>query len=176
MRLPNRILAALLSAALIVAGLLTLVEVIAGLTGNQPVIAQWQRPYIWATQTTWSQGSVRVTCIIVALVGLALLVAELKPSKPKRFPVASEDTDAAYTRSGIAAAIRSAVTDVDGISGAAVTVKRRRVKVDATTAGVQPDAARSLRPEATQAATARLDALELRPAPSLSVRVRTRRR
>jgi hypothetical protein len=55
-------------------------------------------------------------------------------------------------------------------------VKRRKVKVAATTAGRHPYTAQSLREPATAAAQQRLDTLELSPAPRLSVRVTTRSR
>ena len=107
------------------------------------------------------------------LAGLLLLAAELRRGRPSRLAVRSEVTDAAYTRRGVAAAVRSAVGEIDGITSAAVSVSRRRVTVTATTAGLQPFTADSLREPATAAARQRLDALELREPPALSVSVST---
>lgn len=176
MRILNRLLAALLSLALIVAGVLVAVEVVAQRLGRNPAVVDWPHLYDWARRTPWQQGSVRVTCVLLALLGLLLLVAELKPARPSRLPARSDSADAAYTRRGVAATVRSAVTDVDGISSAAVSVGRRKVKVAATTAGLQPYTAETLREPATAAAQQRLDALELRNPPTLSVQVRTRSR
>ncbi|HEX8304034.1 MAG TPA: DUF6286 domain-containing protein [Jatrophihabitans sp.] len=176
MRLVNRLLAALLSLALIVAGVLVVVEVVAQRLGRDPVAVDWPRLYDWGQRTQWQQGSVRVACILLALAGLLLLAAELKRSRPSRLAARSDTTDAAYTRRGVAGTIRSAVSDVDGISSATVAVTRRKVKVAATTAGLQPFTAESLREPATAAAQQRLDALELQSPPALSVEVSTRSR
>jgi len=173
MRLINRLLAALLSLALIAAGVLVVIEVTAQRLGRRPVVVDWPRLHDWANRTPWQQGSVRVTCILLIVLGLLLLAAELKPSLPNRLAVRSDVTDAAYTRRGVAATIRSAVSDVDGINSAAVSVGRRKVKVEATTAGLQPFTAESLREPATTAAQQRLDALELQEPPALAVNVNT---
>ncbi len=176
MRLINRPLAALLSLALITVGLLVLIEVAADRIVNHPALIHWHRVYDWAERTSWTQGSVRVGAIMIAILGLVLLLAELRRGKPQRLPVDSEVTDAAYTRRGVAATIRGAVNDVDGINHTDVTVKRRKVTVRATTAGRQPYTAQSLREPATEAAQRRLDTLALSPAPTLSVRITTRSR
>ncbi len=87
---------------------------------------------------------------IIILVGLVLLLAELKPARVARLAAdpakaGTPDVDTAYTRRGIAAAVRSAVTDVDGVRGASVKVTRRRVAVAATVAALDKTAAQSLR-------------------------------
>jgi hypothetical protein len=176
MRLLNRLLAALLSLALIVAGVLVVVEVVAQRLGRSPAVVDWPHLYDWTRRTPWQQGSVRVTCILLAVAGLLLLAAELKRSKPDRLAVRSETTDAAYTRRGVAGTIRSAVSDVDGINSASVSVSRRKVRVAATTAGLQPFTAETLREPTAAAAQQRLDALELQSPPALSVEVSTRSR
>jgi hypothetical protein len=175
MRLLNRLLAALLSLALAVAGVVVVIEVVAQRLGRRPVLLDWQHLHDWAGRTPWQQGSVRVACLLLAVLGLLLLVAELKRSRPNRLAVRSEATDAAYTRRGVAATVRSAVNQVDGINSAAVSVGRRKITVEATTAGLQPFTAETLREPATEAARRRLDALELQAPPALSVQVSTRR-
>jgi|GEM_PF-722829 len=173
MRLVNRLLAALLSLALIVAGVLVVVEVVAQRLGRDYAIVDWQHLHDWAGRTPWQQGSVRVASIALIVLGLVLLAAELTPGRPSRLAVRSCDTDAAYTRKGVAASIRSAVTDVDGIDSAAVSVSRRKIKVEASTPGLQPFTAEDLAEPVTAAARQRLDALELRTPPTLAVQVRT---
>ncbi|HEV2888104.1 MAG TPA: hypothetical protein VGX49_14425, partial [Jatrophihabitans sp.] len=121
MRLFNRLLAALLSLALIVAGVLVVVEVVAERLGGGPAVVDWPHVYDWARRTPWQQGSVRVASILLVILGVLLLAAELKRSRPSRLAVRSSTTDAAYTRRGVAATIRSAVSDVDGINSASVS-------------------------------------------------------
>lgn len=176
MRFVNRLLAALLALALAVAGVLLVVEVIAAGFNASPAIVHWHQWYQWARRTSWDTASVQIICIVIAAVGLLLLLVQLKPRKPRRLVIASEDTDAAFTRRGVAATVKSAVTDVDGISAAKVTVRRRKVTVAATTAGLAPYTAQSLSEPARTAAQSRLSDLELSPAPKLAVRVATRSR
>jgi hypothetical protein len=181
MRLANRVLAALLSLALIAAGVLLVVEVIADRLSHHPSVLDWHPAYHWAKRTTWNAGSVRVACAVLILLGLVLLIAELKPARVSRLAadpaqVGAADIDTAYTRRGVAAAIRSAVTGVDGVRGASVKVRRRAVAVAATAAAQDKAAARSLRDPISAAARQRLAVLKLRQAPSVSVRVTPRSR
>jgi hypothetical protein len=181
MRHVNRVLGALLSLAVIVAGVLLVVEVIVDRVSHRPQIVHWHAAYDWAKHTTWDAGSVRVTCALLILLGLVLLAAELKPARVARLaadPVqaGADGIDTAYTRRGVAAAIKSAVTGVDGVRGASVKVRRRKVKVAATAAAKDQAAARNLRDAVSAAARERVAALKLRSAPSVSVRVHPRSR
>ena len=185
MRHANRVLAALLSLALIAAGVLLIIEVIADRVSHRPALVDWHPAYDWAKRTTWNAGSIRVACAALILLGLALLIAELKPARMPRLaaePAAeaaqagAAGIDTAYTRRGLAAAIRSAATGVDGVRGASVKVKRRKITVAATTAPRDKAAARSLRDPILAAARQRLTALKLRREPSVSVRVTPRSR
>jgi Family of unknown function (DUF6286) len=178
MRHANRVLAALLSLALIVGGVLLIIEVIADRVSHRPAVVDWHPAYNWAKRTTWNTGSVRVTCVVLILLGLALLIAELKPARVSRLAADAQagaaGIDTAYTRRGLAAAIRSAVTGVDGVRAASVKVKRRKITVAATAAAQDKAAARSLRDPISAAVRERLTALKLRRTPSVAVRVTPR--
>lgn len=176
MRLANRGMAVLLSLALACASVLLIIEVIAARTGQHAVIVNWRAAYDWARRTAWISDSIRVTAAILIAAGLVLLIAELKPARRSRIaanPVqaGAADIDTSYTRRGVAVAIRSAVTDVDGIREASVNVTRRKVKIAATTAAREKAAARNLREPVMAAALQRLAALGLRRPSALSVRV-----
>jgi hypothetical protein len=176
MRIANRVLGALLSLAVACAGVLLIIEVIAARTGQRAVIVNWHAAYNWAARTAWISGSIRVTAGILIVLGLVLLIAELKPPRVSRLAAdpskaGAADIDTAYTRRGVAAAIRSAVTDVDGIRSASVKVTRRKVTIGATAAAQGKAAARTLREPVTTAARQRLEALSLRRASALSVHV-----
>jgi hypothetical protein len=91
-----------------------------------------------------------VTCAVLILAGLVLLIAELKPARVSRLAAdpgqaGAAGIDTAYTRRGLAAALRSAATGVDGVRGASVKVTRRKITVTATTAAQDSAAARGLR-------------------------------
>ena len=69
------------------------------------------------------------TALIV--VGALILAIELKPRRVTRLRLRAADdaTDAALTRSGLAGTLRAAATGIDGITSAAVTIRRRRARV-----------------------------------------------
>jgi hypothetical protein len=181
MRLVNRVLAALLSLALLVAAVLLIATVVADRTSHHQGIVHWRAAYHWAMTTTWDAGAIRVICGILIGAGLVLLIAELKPARVSRHPAdpagaGADAIDTAYTRRGLAAAIRSAVAAVDGVRSTSVKIKRRKVKIAATASAQDRAAARSLRDPITDAVRQRLSALKLRRTFSVSVRVAPRSR
>lgn len=176
MRHVNRVLAALLSLALIVGAVLLVTEVIADRVSHRPAVVDWRPAYHWAKRTTWDAGSIRVACAVLILLGVVLVIAELKPARVSRLAAdpalaGAAGIDTAYTRRGLAAAIRSAATGVDGVRAVSVKVKRRKVTVAATAAAQDKAAARSLHDPILAAVRQRLTALKLRRAPLVSVRV-----
>jgi hypothetical protein len=175
-RLANRVLAALLILALACVGALLVIEVTADRLRHHTALVNWHPVYLWAARTSWVSGSIRVAAVILILLGLVLLAAELRPRRVARLAAAgAADMDTAYTRRGVAAAVRSAVTDVDGIRAASVRVNRRRIAVSAVAAALDKGAAQTVRDAVTTAARDRMAALSLRRAPTLSVRVTPRR-
>lgn len=179
MRLLNRLLAALLSLALIAAGVLVIVEVIADRVNHRPAVVKWHGAYDWAARTQWQQGSVRAACVTVAALGLILLVAELKRPRAKRLIISDggdrDAINAAYTRRGVSAAVQTAVTDVDGVRGAQVKVKRRSIRVRAATSARDAAAAAQLLEPARAAAQTRLEALQLAHTPKLKIATTARK-
>nr|BFE59626.1 hypothetical protein GCM10020063_041520 [Dactylosporangium thailandense] len=172
MRLVNRLLALIVSLALVAGAVVIVVDVVAVLTGHRPIAADWLAAYRWGSHMTWASGEVRLICVLLGVVGLALLGMELKPRRPARLSTDSDNpaTDAAYTRRGVRQAVRDAVTDVDGVDDAAVTVRRRHLHVRAKSIAREPAPA-SLRDSVTQAARSRLDALQLHRSPKVTVRI-----
>ena len=178
MRLLNRPLAFILAAALAVAGIIVITEVVAVRLSAGPLVLHWTTWYRWAGKTRWNQLVVQVWSVILIVIGAGILALELKPRRVTRLPLRSgqDATDAAVTRGGLAGTLRAAAAGVDGISGAAVTVRRRRARVTATSAARGRPAADALRQPVTQALSDRLDHLDLRHPPRLTVRVTTRSR
>jgi hypothetical protein len=176
MRLANRALAALLSLAVACAGVLVVIEVIADRAGQNTAVINWHSAYEWVARTTWNADAIRVAAGILIVAGLVLLIAELKPPRASRLAAESSQAGAAgiqtaYTRRGVAAAVRSAVADVDGVGGVSVKVTRRKVTVAATAATPDKAAARTLREPVTAAGRRSLAALRLRHPSALSVRI-----
>lgn len=178
MRLVNRPLAFILAVALAAAGIIVIIEVIAFAAHASPVVVPWPTWYDWARRTRWDALVVRVWSVILIAIGLLILAVELKPSRVTRLRLRSDDqaTDAALTRSGLSGALRAAATSIDGITGAAVTVRRRRARVMARSAARGHATAGALKEPVTQAVRGRLDDLDLRHPPRVTVRISPRRR
>ena len=178
MRLVNRPLAFILAAALAVAAIIVIIEVIAVAAHHGPLLLHWPTWYRWASKTRWDQLVIRIWSAILIVIGAVILALELKPRRATRLRLRPrhEATDAAVTRGGLAGALRAAATGVDGVSAAAVTVRRRRARVTATVAARGRTAAEALSQPVTQALQDRLDGLGLRHPPRLQVRVNSRSR
>jgi hypothetical protein len=175
-KLLNRLLALVVGLAVVSVAVVLAAEVVADRVGRRPVVVNWPAAYQWAHDTTWNAGTVRFICLVPCLLGLALLVAQLTPRRPARLATDNADpaTDAAYTRRGVAQAICTAVTEVDGVHRTAVAVGRRRIRVATQTAAREPSVASPMRDAITRIAQGRLDALELRHPPRLAVRISTK--
>ena len=140
MRLLNRPLALILAVALAGASIILLIEVIAFAVHASPVVVHWPTWYHWAGKTRWNALVIRVWSAILIVIGALILAIELKPRRVTRLRLrtADEATDAALTRSGLARTLRAAATGIDGITGAAVTVRRRRARVAARVRCARP--------------------------------------
>ena len=178
MRLLNRPLAFILAAALAAASIIVIDR------GHRvrrphsgPLVVHWTTWDHWARKTRWDALVIRVWSAILIVVGALILAIELKPRRVTRLRLRSGDdaTDAAVTRRGLAGTLRAAATGIDGISSAAVTVRRRRARVVASAARGRA-AADALRQPVTQALRSRLDDLDLYRPPRLKVRVTSRSR
>lgn len=178
MRVINRPLALVLAAALVVASVIVIIEVIAFAVHAGPVVVHWPAWYRWAARTSWNALVIKVWSVILIIAGAIVLAFELKPRRVTRLKLRSDDkaTDAAMTRQGLAGTLRAAALDIDGISKAAVTVRRRRARVAATAAARDRAAADALREPVTEAARRRLENLQMRHPPHLRVRVLPRSR
>lgn len=136
MRVINRPLALVLAAALVAASVIVIIEVIAFIAHAGPVVVHWPAWYRWAARTHWNALVIRVWSVILIIAGAIVLAFELKPRRVTRLKLRSDEkaTDAAMTRKGLAGTLRAAALEIDGISKAAVTVRRRRARVAATAA------------------------------------------
>ena len=178
MRLINRPLALVLAAVLLAASVILIAEVITFAVHAGTVVVHWPAWYQWAVRTRWNDLVIKVWSVILIIVGALLLGFELKPRRVSRLGLCSaeETTNAAMTRSGLAGALRAAALDIDGISSAAVTIRRRRARVAATSAARGRPAALALKEPVAESVRRRLDDLQMRHPPRLKVRVISRSR
>ena len=99
MRLINRPLALVLAAAVAVAGIVVIADVIAFAVHASPVIAHWPTWYRWAARTRWYALVIKVWTIVLIVAGIVVLALELKPPRVTRLKLLSDQTatDAAVT-------------------------------------------------------------------------------
>ena len=178
MRVANRPLAFILAAALLACSVVIIAEVIGFAVHHSPLLLHWTTWYQWARSTRWDAFVVRFWAAVLMVIGLFLVGLEVKPRRVTRLPLRTADqaTDATVTRRGLARMLRLEATRVDGITGATVRVRRRRARVTAAAAARGQAAATALTGPVTQALGARLDGLDMRHAPRLTVRVVPRSR
>ena len=176
MRIVNRLLAFIVAVALVVVGVIVIVEVVAARTGAAPVIIGWHSILRWGQHNTWNATSVEVACVICIVAGLLLLMPQLRRRRPTRLTIASSDaTDAALTRKGVSAAVSGAVNDVEGISGSRVKVTHRRIKIGAASSAATSATARALQPQVKDAAQQVIDDLQLTSRRRLKITVARRK-
>ena len=178
MRLLNRPLAFILAAALAVAAIIVIIEVIAAAAHHGPRRAALDHLVPVGQENPLEPAG------HPGLVGHldrdrrcdSGRGAQAPPRHPAVAALASRATDAAVTRGGLAGTLRAAATGIDGISAAAVTVRRRRARVAATAAARGRPAAEALSEPVTQAVQDRLDGWTCVTRRSLRVRVNSRSR
>ena len=177
MRVFERLLSLLLAVAVVVGSLLLAVEVVWAALGKSPLLIPWQSTYDRGSSDTWDSAPVRIAAVVLLVVGLLLLLAELKPRRTPRLQLTGTDPsfDAAVTRRSLRSALLNAAKQVDGISGAKAKVSKRRAKVTATSRLGSVETAQSLTGELETALRERLDSLQLARTPRLRARVTPRR-
>ncbi len=173
MRVVNRPLAFILALALLAVTVVTVAEVIGFAVDNSPLLVPWPTWYEWASTTSWDATVVKVWAAVLMAIGLILVIFEVKRRRVTRLPLGTSDeaTEATVTRRGLARMLRTEATRVDGITGATVRVNRQRARVTASSSARGQVAASSLTEPVTRALGARLDGLEMRHPPRLTVRV-----
>lgn len=170
---PRRLWPALVVSAVFAAlGCLVAIDVISMLAGHQLHVLPDARLIRWAGGTAWHDLPVRIIGGALVVVGMLLVGSAVLPGRTRLITLAGDDPTlvVGLTRGGLARAVRSAVTDVDGVDGAKVTVRRRRARVVARTPLREP---KRLATEVRDAAVTRIEAFV--PARPMKVTVRVRR-
>ena len=160
MTVVNRVLATLLALALLLGGLLTVVEVVLAALGRPPWLVPHPDWTSWLTDQDLGSTIVRAALIGAVVLGLVLLVLALRRGRPGALPLPArvESVRTTASRRGIERTLRAAATRPDGVRDARVKARRRTVRVKAATALRDPG---DLQSQVTQAVTQRLDELGL---------------
>src|ERR1700689_1427831 len=114
MRVLNRPLAFIPAAALAIASLIVIIEVIAASAHHGPVVLRCTTWYRWAESTRWDARVVQVWSAILIVAGALILALELKPPRVTRLQLHAghQATDAALSRGGLAGTQRAAATSI----------------------------------------------------------------
>jgi hypothetical protein len=171
MRAFNRLLSVLLAIAIAVAGVLTVIEIVAAALDKDPVLVKWKGLVDDLSTTAWKTAAPRVAAIVLIVVGLLLLLFALRRGKPATIGLTTSapDVDMTTTRRSLQRSLGNEAGTVDGIHDASAKVKRRKVVIKArTTSGLPKSEAKD---RLTSEVQQRLDALSLADRRRLVVKV-----
>jgi hypothetical protein len=174
MRVLNRLAAAVLGLALLAFGLLVAVEAILFGAGRPAWLLPLNRWYAGLTTTTYADPLVRDVAIVLAVVGLLILLLQLRPWPPDQLVVGGDGVARwRVRRRSVERQVAREVDRLTSVVGATASVRGRpdlwRVRVHALARPEQRD-------EVRQAARAALDRLAAPAEVGLRVDLRPPRR
>lgn len=171
LHLVNRLLAVVVSLAVVAAAALTVIEVARWFVGASSLIVPWRDWTSTLTDLRASDDGLVIASAIAVVLGLLLLLFELKPRRPDALPTEPllPGVDAVVTRKGLASTATTAARSVSGIVSADAAVRRRKVSVTARTPARGTE--RELREPVKRAVEQALADLELRRRPKVRISV-----
>ena len=175
-RRPRRSIPATVVALVILAVcVLVVVAVVQDLLGQRPFLSLSQLLEVSSSQT-WSSAGTVAAAIVLAVLGLVLLFAALRPGKPTVLPLRPLVDDhgapgavAGVRRPTLVKDLAAAAGSVPGVTSADVVARRRRVTATVQVAAADPA---SVPGEVRERLEQRLG--EIGPAARPTVRVRAR--
>lgn len=173
MRAFSRVLAGLIALALVVGGVLLVVEVAVAALSRSPWLVPWDRWWRSAQTQPWSDGDTRLVALLLLALGLLLLLVTLSRWRPVSLALSREPgmPDGDVRRASLESALARHAESVDGVDRASVKVvgSKARVRVDSNRRDPGDLGARVERQVAE-----RLDAVSLASPPRVAVDVRPR--
>ena len=173
-RRPRRTVPATIVALVLLAVcVLTVIAVIQSLAGQTPLLSLDQLLSVGSSQH-WNSAAVVGTAVVVAVVGLVLLFAAIRPGNPTVLPLVPRIggmpvSEAGVRRATLAKDLATVVGAVPGVSRADVVAGRRSVTATVRVAAADPA---SVPGQVRQRLDERLG--EIGPARPPRIRVRTR--
>ena len=175
LHLVNRLLAVVLSLAIVVVAVIVSVEVVRWALDTSSWLVPWRRWGTTLADLRADDQALLVAAAVAAVLGLLLLAFELKRRRPDVLPTRPllEGVPTVTTRPGVANAATTAARGVSGVSQASAAVRRSTVSLRIRTRarGVAPGLTEEVRSEVDQA----LADLELVRAPRVKVSVEEKR-
>lgn len=175
---PSRIVPATIVAVVLLAvgGLAAIAAITRLINGTWPAAVSSTAAGI--SGVTWGSAAALTAGAVVAIVGLVLLVAGLKPGtfrtarlQPSTMEASAAETDFVISTRAVARLSAARADLVDGVDKLSVSATGRRVHIQATTTSEQADQIRS---RITNGVTQTLTAAGLQPVPKVTARVRTK--
>ncbi|CAN5808177.1 hypothetical protein BH23ACT12_BH23ACT12_24170 [soil metagenome] len=175
MRWLNRVLAAIFGIALAATGSLVVWEAVASLLGPSPGRLPYEGWIASQEAFRWNSQEVLWLAAAVVVLGLILMALQLVPRKPAALEAALGDAgmQVEVDRSGLEGALTRAATGVQGVTGARIRVRRRKVN---TTVDVPGGGDEGTEEAVTGALRAGLERFRLKPSPRVAVSSRARGR
>lgn len=168
-----RMLSSVLALGLMALGVIAVAEAIPQLAGGDTQM--WVRYYVVTSQLqvlSWNHPYVLGAGAALAFVGLLFLAAGLRRRRPPVRLVAADDGQVTFEvpRRALRRTVEQAVSDVDGVTEARVSVGHRKLSVEASAAPEPPE---SLEDDIKARVWENLDTLEPRRRPRVRTRVKT---
>jgi hypothetical protein len=171
MRTLDRVLAVVLALVGFAAGIALTVEIAhRALGGTGHLLIPYEPVAAFVRSNAWSSPAVLIIGAALALLGVVLLVAELKPRRPGLLVLESghPDVTAALPRASIARVVEHATSDLPGVDHVRAKARDNKVTLTAHT----PLARAGDLPAQVESAAARaLTDLRLRRTPTVTVRM-----
>jgi hypothetical protein len=136
MRVVNRMLAVLLSIAIVAAVALVSTEAVRSALGIPPLLVSAQSVQQGAAAVSavaWQDLSVRLVLVALLAVGIVLLVCQLWPRRRRFLRLASSDVDAVVPRTSLRRTVVATAADDGEVLAATAKLRRRRVRVAVST-------------------------------------------
>lgn len=137
MNVFKRVLSTLLALAFLVVGVLVVIDVVAAAFGHSGPDAPvpYERPSRWLHGHTWTATPVVIGLAVLALLGLLLLISQLKPRRPGLLTLHTEvdHVSVGAPRASLSRAMSRVAGRVDGITDANADLRPRTAHVSATT-------------------------------------------
>lgn len=175
MRTTDRILSLVIGLALFALSVLVVVEVIYAAVNNpKPLFLPYPQVAEFFRTHSWSAGWIVTGAVVLALLGLLLLVSEVRRRRPALLAMQSADPQvvAGISRRSIQRVLDAEIGAVPGVGKTSTRVGRRTVRVKAVRWAGAPD---NVGPEARERGEAALAGLRLQKPPSLSLTLRSGR-
>ncbi len=174
MRTLDRVLTVLLGVAGLLLGVLVVVEVVAAALGRPAVVLPYGPVAGWLRENPWSATAVIAIAVGLLVLGLLLLLAELKPRRRTDIVLTGHDpvvTTTLSTRS-LGHLLETAATATPGVERASARARARRARLSVHVPVRDSAEVTRIGREAEANARAALEELQLRRTPKLRVRTR----